>query len=178
MRKRNAVVLAAVLTVLLLATVAAADMPATLYGVRGGVDGSSHDESFQQYEAFVAHPLPWQWMLTDEIALATRLNGSLGTLHGGGDTGVLLAVGPGLALMLFEGRLIVDAGVMASGMTEDKYGDTDLGTHFNFISHVGITVRLAERWHAGYRFSHMSNLGLSSNNPGLNMHMLSAGYRF
>ena len=176
--KRGALFLQTVLLVLILSTAAFADMPGTLFGIRGGMNSSSNDEHFQQYELFADYPLPWSWELSEDTRLQTVLNGSLGTLHGGGDTGVLLAVGPGLALSLFDNRLILDGGIQASGMTENEYGDEDLGSYFNFISHAGLTVRITDNWFVGYRFSHMSNLGMARHNPGLDMHMFSIAYRF
>jgi opacity protein-like surface antigen len=55
-------------------------------------------------------------------------------------------------------------------------------SHFNFDSQVGLGLVLLPRsrapLHLGYRFSHVSNAGLASRNPGLNLHSLFAGFRF
>jgi opacity protein-like surface antigen len=55
-------------------------------------------------------------------------------------------------------------------------------SHFNFDSQLGLGVVLSPRSRTplqlGYRFSHVSNAGLASRNPGLNLHSLFVGFRF
>ncbi|HEV7923090.1 MAG TPA: acyloxyacyl hydrolase [Thermoanaerobaculia bacterium] len=55
-------------------------------------------------------------------------------------------------------------------------------SHFNFISQVGGGAVLFPRrplaMVVGYRFAHISNGGLASRNPGLNVHTLLIGTRF
>lgn len=50
----------------------------------------------------------------------------------------------------------------------------EMGTHFQFGDMLGVGVRLAaDQVHLGYRFIHYSNAGISSSNPGLDLHTFS-----
>jgi hypothetical protein len=49
---------------------------------------------------------------------------------------------------------------------------------FQFTSHLGVNWDFAPHWRVGYRFQHMSNAGLATPNPGLNLHIFSVSYRF
>jgi len=54
----------------------------------------------------------------------------------------------------------------------------DFGERFQFTSHIGLIWYLTDRVSLGYRFQHMSNAGLASPNPGLNLEMLELSYHF
>jgi hypothetical protein len=46
------------------------------------------------------------------------------------------------------------------------------------INRNALNWDFAAHWRLSYRFQHMSNAGLSLQNPGLNMNMFSLGYIF
>lgn len=147
-------------------------------GVRGGFSATDKDEDFEQYEAFVTYGLPWEWEWPSGWRLGTRLNASLGALDGGGETGVIGTIGPGLALSKAGIPLGLDIGIGFTGLSEDKFGREDFGTQFQFTSHIGVNYQFGWNLEAGYRFQHMSNAGIDEENPGLNLHMFQLGYRF
>lgn len=65
-------------------------------------------------------------------------------------------------------------------LSESGIEDFDLGINFTFGSYVGTGVRLgqSQQWELGYRFHHLSNAGLSDDNPGIEFHQLRLGYWF
>ncbi len=77
-------------------------------------------------------------------------------------------------------RLFLELGVGPVLLSEEKLGSTDLGSNLQFRSHVGFGGYLdgPRRLSLAYRFSHTSNAGLGSPNPGINFHAVRFGFRF
>ena len=146
-------------------------------GIRGGVSDDRNDEDFTQVEAFAELELPWSWTFDSGWDIGTRLVGVVGVLTADGDYGALVNLGPGLDIAHDSG-FTIGVGVLPTLISESEYGREDLGGSFHFTSYVGLSYTFAEHFALGYRWSHMSNAGISSPNPGLNMHMLVLGYRF
>ena len=106
-----------------------------------------------------------------------RVISTAGVLRGGGDSGAIGTLG--LEFVLADGRdFNLRLGSAATGMTEDEYGDENLGTHFQFTSHIGVTYRFWDELSARVRVQHMSNAGLSDDNPGVNFVMFGLQYAF
>ena len=147
-------------------------------GLRAGISDHRNDEDFEQYEGFVLYDLPWSWSLAPDWSLGTYLELNAGILDGGGDTAFVGSIGPGLNLKAFDNRLVVLGGINPTFISEDTFGDEDFGGPFQFTSHIGISLRPIRPLSIGYRFQHMSNAGIYSKNPGLNLHMLEVAYYF
>lgn len=147
-------------------------------GFRAGIDDGGNDEDFEQYEGFVLYDLPWSWSFAPDWSLGTYLELNAGALDGGGDTAFVGSIGPGLNLKAFDNRLAIWGGINPTFISEDTFGDEDLGGSFQFTSHIGINFRPIRSLSIGYRFQHMSNAGIYSHNPGLNLHMLELAYAF
>ena len=147
-------------------------------GFRAGIDDGNNDEDFEQYEGFVLYDLPWSWSFASDWILGTHLELNAGVLDGGGDTAFIGSMGPGLNLKTFESRLAIWGGINPTLISKDTFGDEDFGGSFQFTSHIGISFRPIRPLSIGYRFQHMSNAGIYSHNPGLNLHMLELAYFF
>ena len=147
-------------------------------GFRAGIDDGRNDEDFEQYEGFVLYDLPWSWSFAPDWTLGTYLELNAGILDGGGDTAFIGSIGPGLNLKAFDNRLAIWGGINPTFISEDTFGDEDFGGSFQFTSHIGISFRPIQPLSIGYRFQHMSNAGIYSENPGLNLHMLELAYYF
>jgi hypothetical protein len=63
-------------------------------------------------------------------------------------------------------------------MTSHAFGDLNLGSALQFASYIGIRYKIVNHFVLGYRFSHLSNAGISSPNPGLNLHIVALNYLF
>jgi hypothetical protein len=150
-----------------------------LTGVRGGF---SHDEAggedFQQLEVFAEYSLPWQWGERGGWRLATALDGSVGVLHGGGKNGLLAALGPALQFGYGELPWRLDVGVSPTLLSRSHFQEADLGGTIQFTSHLGLRWQLSRELGVGYRFQHLSNAGLQTPNPGLEMHLFQLDYHF
>ncbi|MGD8243463.1 MAG: acyloxyacyl hydrolase [Desulfobacterales bacterium] len=146
-------------------------------GAQGGASFNDGDESFTQYEALLNYVIPWRWTISDPITLGMRVTSTAGVLDGGGETGAIGSLG--LAFVVGDGHdFTVRVGSAATLMSEDEYGDEDLGTLFSFTSHIGMTYRFWDQLSARVRVQHMSNASLSDENPGVNMIMVGLHYAF
>jgi hypothetical protein len=150
-------------------------------GVRGGFGLSGSDANFRQAEAFVDWDLPWGWNLGRNWHVQTRLDFSAGWL---GETGAdgydsaILTVGPIFALTHGHFPIFLEAGLSPTGITRSDFNSKGFGEDVQFTSHIGIGYDIASHLRISYRYQHMSNGGLSTDNPGLNLHMFGLSYIF
>jgi hypothetical protein len=65
-------------------------------------------------------------------------------------------------------------------LSDDNFGDKDLGAQFAFGDHIAAGIRFGDR-HAhelSLKLQHFSNAGLRDENPGVNFGMVRYGYHF
>ena len=147
-------------------------------GVRGGFQADKSNWDFYQVEAFGELNLPWGWDLGKEWHLQSRLDLSLGWLNGRGDSSFIGTLGPSLIVSRARLPLSFDGGVCPTILSCEHFGSEDFGMNLQFTSYLGLNWDFAEHWRLGYRFQHMSNGGLATPNPGLNMHIFALSYVF
>lgn len=147
-------------------------------GLQGGWSYDNDEESFNQAAVIAAYRLPLQWKRWDVLHVSTRLTAMAGVLDGGGDTGLLGTLGLELVIGLGDSPFDFRTGGGATLMSRYKYGDEDLGGAFQFTSYIGLDYRFLERLSAFARLQHMSNAGIYSENPGINMAMVGLRYAF
>ena len=153
-------------------------MDLQMLGLRGGISDHRNDEDFKQYEAFGIWNLPWAWTLGSDWALVSYLEANAGLLRGGGDSGFVGSIGPGLFFNGLNHKIRIYLGINPTVISAHEYGEEDLGGPFQFTSHIGIGFRFTRQFTIGYRWQHMSNLVFYEENPGLNLHMIEIGYNF
>lgn len=147
-------------------------------GLRGGFSSTDFGHRFVQGEAFLYRDLPWGWDLGKQWHLQTRVQFSAGALEGYDDVAFDGTAGLDLVLSYAPVPVTLDAGSSPTILSRHTFGERNLGTEFQFTSHVGLEWRVCPHWGVSYRFQHMSNAGLSSDNPGLNTHLFGVVYHF
>ena len=147
-------------------------------GGRLGFDDGRNDEDFNQAEVFFVHLWPLALGEGTPVSVSISMEGSAGVISGGSTEGFVGALGPGLALALWDDRVLLKAGVSPTIISQDNYGDEDLGGPVQFTSHIGLAARVYAGLSVGYRLQHMSNAGLYDKNPGVNLHMIELSWRF
>ncbi len=147
-------------------------------GLRAGIDDNRNDEDFKQYEGSASWLLPWHRQWDSGWRFGTYLEASAGVLRGGGESGFVGSIGPGLYLTGFNNKLDISMGINPTIISKHKFGDENLGGPVEFTSHIGLNLNFARHFTIGYRLQHMSNCVIYEHNPGLNMHMIEVGYRF
>lgn len=139
-------------------------------GVSIGFDAETQ-LSIQSYEVSGTIASPWGWKLGESRHLRLDFELGVGVLDGEGSTGGFVRIAPlfDLSSDAWPVSLFLTTGPVL--LTEDKYGDLDLGGHFHFASALGLNWRLGKGWSVAYRIQHISNAGISNPNPGLDLHL-------
>ncbi len=146
-------------------------------GARLGFE-ANHNLEFHQAEAFADWNLPWAWEFGPHWRVQTGLDASLGWISDSSRHAAIATAGPLLVLSYKGFPLFLEGGSSPTVLTRSEFAHKDFGIPFQFTSHIGIGLNIAEHWRVGYRFQHMSNASLASSNPGLNLHVFSVSYRF
>jgi hypothetical protein len=147
-------------------------------GVRGGFSSSESRQSFKQVEIFSTWDIPIAWQFSSNVTLLPRMEISGGYLSNHGESGFIGTLGPVLSLNYASFPVSLETGIRGTGLSRSRFEARDFGIPFQFTTHIGLKGRVTPRLTFEYRFQHMSNLGFSSTNPGLNAHMFGLGYHF
>jgi len=87
-------------------------------------------------------------------------------------------IGPGLVLIRDSWPVHFVAGSDLTFLSRDEFPDKDLGIPVQFTTYAAVEWDLTARFRLQYRFTHMSNGGLDSHNPGLDFHLVGLSYVF
>jgi hypothetical protein len=147
-------------------------------GARGGVSSNNDGSAFNQAEAFANVNMPWSWDLGKEWRLQSRLDFSAGWLGSSDDSAAVGTVGPSVVLSRARLPFSLDGGSSPTLLSRSQFGSKDFGSDFQFTTHAGLNWDFARHWRLSYQFHHMSNAGLASPNPGLNLHLFGLSYVF
>lgn len=146
-------------------------------GIRAGISDQKSEKFFSKYEAFAVFGLPWNRRSENGWILGTFIEFNAGMIVSD-ENAFIGSVGPGLYYMTPGQGFAIIAGVYPTFIGQSKFGTEDFGESFQFTSEIGVNLNFCSRWTVGYRFQHMSNAGISNENPGLNTHMVELGFRF
>lgn len=147
-------------------------------GVLGGFSPRSGDRRLRELAADATmslgrrHSLGRQWHVTPQLEM------SLGGIECGPDNAFMAAVGPALVFGRGSFPITIHTGLRPTYLSEQTLGWKEMGSDFQFSSHLGLEWRFLRRWHVGYRVQHMSNAGFGDPNPGMNLHMFDVGLHF
>jgi hypothetical protein len=150
-----------------------------MLGYRIGTSNDHNEEFYYKSELFGALPLPLAWRIPSGWRFAFRLDFIAGVLNGGTQWGFLGGVGPTFTLLKEQWRLALDIGTAPAFLSRHRFGPRDnLGGHFQFYSHSGLTWLLRRNLTVGYQWQHVSNADIYESNPGINFHSLQVVYVF
>ncbi len=147
-------------------------------GARVGFSSVSADHNFHQVDIAANWNLPWNWALGSHMQLQSRIDLSAGWLGDPGGDAAIGTFGPSLVLSRKGFPLALEGGVSPTLLSQHEFQSKDLGSYFQFTSHAGLNWDFSHHFRLAYRFQHMSNAGLATPNPGLNLHMLGVSYFF
>jgi hypothetical protein len=150
------------------------------FGGRFGISAKESSDTFRQAEVFAFWDLPWAWDLGSRLKcrLQTHLEASAGWLGSRNENAFVGTVGAGLLFTRDNIPLSLALGFRPTVLSRSDFTERDFGIPFQFTSSAGVRLDVSRRFSLGYQCQHMSNAGLSSRNPGLNMHMFGACLRF
>lgn len=138
----------------------------------------SEDPQVRQLEAFADWQLPWSFRLGHGFGLETYLSGSVGWIGEDAADAPIAAMGPSFRLTYDKIPVALVGGSAPTILGRNHLGERDMGCAFQFTSHLGLACQVYRGVELSYRFQHMSNAGLGSDNPGLNSHAVALGWRF
>lgn len=147
----------------------------SLLGIRGGVDTQgkiSHSELAGEFS------LPWKFSMENGWTISTSVQPSIGWIRDDDHGAVIGSVGPAFRLSSEGIPLSFIGGSAPTLVGRNNIGGRNIGTAFQFTTHVGLAWRLSDHLEASYRFQHMSDGGIGRTNPGINEHMLGVSWRF
>jgi hypothetical protein len=147
-------------------------------GVRGGFSFENDSHQFTQIEAFGDADLPWHWNFYSDFVFTPRLEVSAGWLGGQNEDAFVGTVGPSVDLSKGKFPVTLIGGASPTVLSRYRFGTVDFGDRLQFTDSIGLNWHIAEHFSAMCRFQHMSNAGISSHNPGLNLLMFSGNYSF
>ena len=158
--------------------VVAEDFHVDSAGGRLGSSFGSLGAEFAGADAFLNWALPWRWDVSREGWLQTRLDLSAGWLGDRRTDAFIGTLGPSIILGRNKFPVSLEAGISPTIISRYQFATRDLGSLFQFTSHVGLNLDILSNLRLGYRFQHMSNAGISHSNPGLNLHIVGVSYLF
>ena len=147
-------------------------------GARGGASLDSAKGRFYEAEAFAGWKMPWCWNFYSDWTLRPYTDLSSGWITGRDADGFIATMGPGAELRFGSFPIFLEGGESPTLLSRYNFGRTDFGQRFQFTSHVSLEWDITKNFTMGFRFQHMSNAGLATPNPGLNIEMLSARLNF
>ncbi|MFQ5631010.1 MAG: acyloxyacyl hydrolase [bacterium] len=147
----------------------------TSISVRAGLPVNDNDEGFRQYDIFADVGLPVCVQSSSGWTFNMRLDAVASVLNQQNESAFLFSLGPGFLLTKKHSRLALKFGSSPTFLSDARFPNKNLGGHFHFISHIGVTLRIGRNWHLIYRIQHLSNASTVQPNPGLNLHVLGLG---
>ncbi len=151
--------------------------------LRGRVSGATvlgeqQPEEFQEYDLAANFGLPWQRYADSGWGVGTRLMVSAGVIHGGGETGLVGSLIPGIAFGSEDARFFLDMGAGFALLSRHKFGTQDFGGPFQFALTIGAGFPLYKQLGLGYRYLHYSDAGVNGGDTiGADFHMIEFNYR-
>jgi len=127
--------------------------------------------NLSQYALILETPRSWRYRLRSGGLLESRIMVAVGLMKQGDVAHTFLSVGPVLKLSSASSRFSAEIGLSPTLMEDSMFADRELGGRLHFTSHVaGIISFGRQRRHLiAIHLQHISNGGLSSTNPGVDM---------
>lgn len=147
-------------------------------GVRAGKSVNIEIDDFKSLEIFSDYNYPWQSEFIPGFILHTKTSMSAGVLEQDNDNELLTTLSQLIVLANETNEISFDLGGGVALVGDDRIGNHNFGTMFQFNYNIGITlIDLFNDISAGYRWFHLSDGGIGDG-QGLNRHILELRYDF
>ena len=118
------------------------------------------------------HQFAGAWRLRAPRALRVHhLELAVGTLSAADDTEAFVSLGPVWRLPFRDGSTFVEFGLSPTILSGSQFDGRELGGNFHFTSSLAAGMRFGrtQKYSLGLRAQHISNGGIDTTNPGLDM---------
>lgn len=165
-----------VLAVAMTGPVYGSDSSEGSFSVRAGIG-----DHYQRYELAWESPVLWSYRFSGGSRI--DLVGELGAAYWNAKGSRLpSSVGQFSAIPLFRWtigeRYYIEAGVGPTVFTRTRFADENISTAFQFGNHIGVGAYVSDASRISLRFSHFSNAGIKTPNPGMNIAQLIYSHQF
>lgn len=151
-------------------------------GIRVGYQDGTREQYFRRYDVFAVYGLPFEWRASSGWGVDTNIETSAGALTGGGETGFIGAVGPGLSINKSGKGLALDIGISFNVMDRKKFVNQNFGSILLFGAGIGASYRFENGMKIRYQILHTSNGHIlypsGTPNPGLDSHVVGVSWNF
>jgi hypothetical protein len=147
----------------------------TLFG--SGDDADTVSAQVSLGKSLLERPLMDEWRASVQLqASVTNINGR----GAGAENATIVGLTPILQITSKTNPVYAEFGIGLNYFDQKRINDSKvMGTHFQFGDLIGVGLRTADgQLQVGYRFIHYSNAGISTSNPGLDLHMLAVRASF
>lgn len=147
-------------------------------GIRGGISAPTEVDDFKSAEIFSNYRYPWVSTALPGFLVYTKSSLSVGVMDQDGDSEVLTSFSQLIEITNENHDIAFDLGGGIALLGDDKIGNHDFGTVFQFNYNLGLTlINLYKDISLGYRWFHLSDGGIGDG-QGLNRHTLELVYMF
>src|SRR5262249_53114882 len=131
-------------------------------GARGGFGVNTESQDLNQAEAFANWDLPWRWEFgtSTNWFVQTEVQSAAGWLGGNGANAFVCQLGPNLRMGPNNFPVSTEAGANFTGLSRHEFGGVDIGTDFQFTTHISLNWDFCPHARLLVRFQHMSNAGI------------------
>lgn len=143
--------------------------------LRAGFPVNGNDAGFRQVDVFSDFPLLAIAQSQSGWIFNMRLDAVASVLRQEGGSAFLFSLGPAFLIQKEGSRLALKFGSSPTFLSDARFPNKNLGGHFHFISHIGVTLRVGQNLGLVYRIQHLSNASIVQPNPGLNVHVVGMG---
>ena len=144
-------------------------------GVRAG---RSEPPSVYHAEVYGDWRLPWAASVGRGFAISTFASGAAGWIGDSNHDTAIGSLGPSFRLTYDDLPVALVGGSSPTLIGRNRIGGRNLGSAFQFTSHIGVALNIGFATEIGYRLQHLSNAGLGNDNPGLNSQVVFVGWKF
>lgn len=147
-------------------------------GIRGGISAPTEVDDFKSAEVFSNYRYPWISTALPGFLVYTKSSLSAGVMDQDGDSEVLTSFSQLIEITNEKHDIAFDLGGGIALLGDDKIGNHDFGTVFQFNYNLGLTlIDIYKDLSMGYRWFHLSDGGIGDG-QGLNRHTLELVYMF
>lgn len=143
------------------------------FGVRVANANGGDFDGLSQQSLYIDFKLPWTWSPWEGMNAVPRFTLEVGQFETDLENRRFGSFG--LAVQLDSERwripVFADFGFSPTFIDGSNYGDQNFGTSLNFTSHLALGIRYGRKSNhsVSVRYQHISNSGINSTNPGVNM---------
>lgn len=136
------------------------------------------EENIHHYGIHINKNMEKRYYFDNGLTIRPKWVYSVGNLYRKKESSFMTSAGPGVSFYKEGLNLYLDLSFRLTYLTEPEIVDKDLGGNVHFSTYLSANYFFTQHFAAGLAAQHISNAGLATNNPGMNVWYLEFKYRF